>query len=77
MKNQPVTLKAEKRDVLKKKVKSLRKDGILPANVFGKKIKSQAIMLPMSDFLTAYAKAGETGLIELNIGKEKNPVLVS
>lgn len=77
MKNQSVTLKAEKRDVLKKKVKSLRKDGILPANVFGKKIKSQAIMLPMSDFLTAYAKAGETGLIELNIGKEKNPVLVS
>lgn len=77
MKTEQITLKAEKRDVLKKKVKSLRKEGILPCNVFGKKIKSQAIMLPLNDFLTAYTKAGETGLIELSIGTSKSPVLVS
>jgi len=77
MKTKSITLKAEKRDVLKKKVKSLRKGGILPANVFGKKVKSQAIMLPMNDFITAYDMAGETGLIELSIGTSKSPVLVS
>lgn len=70
------TLKAEKRDTLGRKVKKLRSQGILPANVFGKKVKSLSVQTDYSDFEKMYKEAGETGLIDLQIGKEKRPVLV-
>lgn len=71
-----VTLKAEKRELSGRKVKQLRKSGIIPANVFGKKVKSQAIQLDSKEFKLVYEKTGETGLIELTIGSEKKPVLI-
>jgi large subunit ribosomal protein L25 len=72
-----ITLKAEKRSVTGRKVKKLRREGMLPANLFGKKIKSESIQLPVNEFMAAYKEAGETGLIELTLGGTKRPVLVS
>jgi len=71
-------LKAKKRKVLGRKVKKLRKKEILPANVYGKDIKSQALKLSEKDFLEVYQKAGETGIVELKVGssKKKRPVLI-
>lgn len=64
-----------------RKVSRLRREGLLPANVFGKKVKSQAIAVAMKDFKEVFAKAGETGLINLVIedkGKaDERAVLVS
>ena len=50
----------------------------MPANVFGKKIKSTSVMVETDAFATIYKEAGETGLIELTIESEKEtrPVLV-
>jgi len=59
------TLKAKKRKVFGRKVKRLRDDGILPANIYGKKVKSEAIKVSLSDFVKTFEKAGETGLVEL------------
>lgn len=70
------TLKANKRTVLGHKVKNLRKSGLLPANIYGKKIKSLAVEIVEKDFTSIFAKVGETGLIELAVGDEKKPVLV-
>lgn len=70
-------LKAEERKLTGRKVKRLRKEGLLPANVYGKKVKSIAITLKESEFLPVYKEAGETGLIELDLGKEKKAVLVA
>lgn len=70
------TLKAEPRKTQGRKVKNLRLGGTLPANIFGKKIKSLAIELPLKAFEEVYKKVGETGLIELTVGKETRPVLV-
>lgn len=70
------TLKAEVRKTQGRKVKNLRKGGTLPANIFGKKVKSLAIELPLKSFEQTYKKVGETGLIELSVGKETRPVLV-
>lgn len=70
-------LKAEKRDVVGRKVKRLRREGILPANLFGKGIKSQTIQLPLNEFEKVYAQAGETGIIELQLGKTVHPALVA
>ncbi|MBI5465627.1 50S ribosomal protein L25 [Candidatus Gottesmanbacteria bacterium] len=70
-------LKAEKRKITGRKVKKLRQQGILPANIYGKGIKSLAVQLPVKDFLKVYEAAGETGIIELSLGQAKpDPVLV-
>lgn len=70
-------LTAEKRKVTGRKVKALRKQGILPANIYGKDIKSLAVQIPVKDFLRVYEQAGVTGIIELSVGDgESHPVLV-
>lgn len=71
------TLEAQVRKITGRKVKTLRKEGILPANVFGKKTKSQSLQLKLSDFSKIYQKVGETGLVLLMIGKEEKPVLIA
>ena len=65
------TLESKKRTITGRKVKSLRKEGILPANIYGKGIKSLAIEMPLKEFSKIYSKAGETGLIELIIAGTK------
>ncbi len=70
-------LAAEKRKLEGRKVKTLREQGILPANIFGKNVKSLAVQVPAKEFLKVYKDAGETGIIELAVGDgEAHPVLV-
>ena len=71
-----ITLKAQKRKVVGRKVKTLRQKGLLPANLYGKKIASQALELTLSDFQKASEKAGTTGVIELQIGTQTIPTLI-
>jgi large subunit ribosomal protein L25 len=70
------SLTAKSRKILGRKVKKLRKEGLLPANLYGKKIKSQALELSEADFLKIYKQEGETGLIDLKIDSQVHPVLV-
>jgi len=67
------SLKATKRDVFGRKVKRLRKEGLIPANVFGKKVKSEDLSVNGKEFSEVFEKAGETQIIHLN----DKPVLVS
>lgn len=72
-----IKLNAEIRKVIGKKVKQLRAKDLIPGNIYGRKIKSQAIQLSLKEFLSVFEKAGETGLIELKIGPEEaRPVLI-
>lgn len=71
-----VTLSAQKRTVTGRKVKKLRHDGLIPANLFGKKVKSQAVQVLEKEFITVFSKSGETGLVELLIDKVSHPVLI-
>jgi len=68
-----ISLKVGKRKVLGKKAKKLRRQGILPANIYGKKVKSLAVQVSLKDFLPVYKKTGETGIIEIVVEGEKNP----
>jgi len=70
------SLSAEPRKITGKKVKKLRREGVLPANVYGKDIKSQSIQLPQKDFDSVFKEAGETGLVELKVGKQTIPTLI-
>lgn len=62
---------AEKRTLEGKKVKNLRKQGIIPANVYGKDIKSENLQLNLKDFEKTYQEAGKTGIIELILGSDE------
>lgn len=73
---QAVPLKAEKRTVLGRKVKTLRKQGIIPAHVFGHKIKTEHVQVAESEFAKVFEKTGETGIIDLAVDSQKKPVLV-
>ncbi|OGM09796.1 hypothetical protein A2W13_01280 [Candidatus Woesebacteria bacterium RBG_16_36_11] len=69
-------LKAEKREITGRKVKRMRKEGILPGNIYGKNIKSVSLMVKEKDFEDMFKKVGETSLLQIELGKEKRPVLV-
>lgn len=69
-------LVAQKRTVLGRKVKTLRKDGLIPAHVFGHKIQTIHIQVKNTDFSKVFEKTGETGIIDLAVDGQKHPVLV-
>ncbi|OGM02594.1 hypothetical protein A2115_01085 [Candidatus Woesebacteria bacterium GWA1_41_8] len=71
-----ITLKAEQRKLTGRKVKRLRKDGILPANIFGKNEKSQSLQVDLKQFEQVFKQAGETNLVELMVGSKKTPTLI-
>ena len=61
-----ISLKADKREIIGRKVKKLRQEGKIPANIFGKKIESQAIVVDLKEFEEVFEKAGETQIVDLN-----------
>lgn len=71
-----IKLKVEKRKVLGRKVKRLRKEGFLPVNLYGKGIQSQALQVPLADFEKVFKEAGETQLVELAFDSTVHPVLI-
>lgn len=68
-----ITLKSQKRELFGRKVNRLRKQGLIPANVFGNKINSYAVSVDNKEFTEVFKKSGETQIIDLD-GKS---VLVS
>lgn len=73
---QKTELKAEKRTLEGRKVKKLRKEGILPANVYGKKIKSESVQVDLKEFEKVFKEIGETGLLTLKVDDKEKPVLI-
>src|SRR6202011_170019 len=69
-------LKVDKREIVGKKVKKLRKQGILPGNIYGKDITSLSVQVPIKEFEHVYKQTGETGLVDLEIDGKKRPVLI-
>ena len=69
-------LKVEKRSLLGKKVRKLRKEGILPANVYGRDMKSASVQVPLKDFLNIFREVHETGLVDLAYDSQTLPVLI-
>jgi large subunit ribosomal protein L25 len=61
------TLKASPRTVVGKKVASLRRQGILPATVYGKGVDNLTIQVNSREFGLLFRKAGRTGVITLEL----------
>lgn len=68
---------AKKRTITGAKVKKLRREGQIPASLYGKKVKSENLQIDEKKFLKVYEEAGDTKLVDLKIeGGEKYPVLI-
>lgn len=69
-------LEVQPRKVIGKKVKKLRKEGLLPANIYGKDIKSTAVQIPYQDFEKTFKEEGQTGLIDVTLDGQVSPSLI-
>jgi len=63
----------QKRTTTGRAVKNLRKSGIVPANVFGKHIKSALVQVNAKDFSKLFTQVGESSLVYLEVEGEKEP----
>lgn len=72
------TFKADLRTITGRKVKSLRKLGLIPAVVYGKQAKTANLQILAKDFGKLHSQAGESTLIYLQVigEKEERPVLI-
>lgn len=67
---------AEKRDILGKKVRSLRKQGFLPAVVYGGGKQAEPVSIKEADFSKLWKSAGESTIVELVLDGQKKNVLI-
>lgn len=76
MANERASLKVKAREIIGKRIKNLRKDGQIPAIIYGKNRKNQLVSLDGLEFNKVIAQTGETSLIEVDDGINKIPCIV-
>ena len=68
-----IELKMQKREVLGKKVKNLRLEGLVPAVLYGRETDSIPLQVEEKELNRVFAQAGGHRLIALKIGKSRKP----
>ncbi|HUV57071.1 MAG TPA: 50S ribosomal protein L25 [Dehalococcoidales bacterium] len=68
-----LTLRVSNRDVLGKKTRFLRREGITPVHLFGHNLNSLALQCDTAQLQQLIAQAGMTKLLNLEIENEKQP----
>jgi large subunit ribosomal protein L25 len=72
-----VELKATRREVLGKKVKQLRRQGIIPANIYGHNVESLAVQVKADDLKHVIKTAGRNDIIYVRLdGEEPRPTFL-
>ena len=69
-------LSANTRTVLGNSVRKLRKQGLLPAVLYGQNFNSLPIQIDKKIFLKLYKQVGKTNVIDLSVGSQTLPVIV-
>lgn len=69
------TIEAQPREVTGKQVNRLRRDGLVPAVVYGPGIESVAVQIPYRPLEVLLMHAGGTNLIDVKVGKKTHTVL--
>ena len=73
---QKIEIKAEKRERVGKSLSSVRNQGVLPAVVYGHNFKSTPIQVNLKEFEKAYAEAGESSLVYMDLDGKNLPVII-
>lgn len=76
LKADKLTLTASIRKIVGKKVNKLRKEGIVPANIYGVDFKSTSVSLHAKEFIKIYRNARETGIVYTKLDGKEVPVLI-
>lgn len=72
-----IKLAAKTREVFGRKTKKGKKEGMIPAVIYGHGIKTKSLWVSSLDFSRLLKKSGESAIIELDIdNKSKNNVLI-
>src|SRR5690242_11869130 len=72
-----ISLQLENRTLIGKKVKRLRREGILPATVYGKGVGPFSVQVDARTFSSVLRQAGGTSLVELAIpGQPKQSAFI-
>lgn len=69
-----IELEVTNREILGKKVSSLRRQGITPVHLFGHSIKSMALQCDTARLQRVLAEAGKTRLVSLILDNEETPM---
>jgi large subunit ribosomal protein L25 len=70
---QKIQLKVDSRDITGKKVRFLRKRGIVPVHLFGHNVNSVSLQGDAVELHKVLSQAGKTMLIDLKIGEDQKP----
>lgn len=68
-----IELQVTTREILGKKVRFLRRQGITPVHLFGHNVKSLALQCDTAQLQRVLAQAGKTRLVSLHLDKGKKP----
>jgi len=68
-----IELKVTSREILGKKVRFLRRQGVIPVHLYGPGIESMALQCDTTELQRVLDEAGKTQLISLKIDNEKKP----
>lgn len=71
-----VLLQAGPRNVVGRKVKSLRRQDLVPAVIYGNGLKPLSIQIPVREFERVYAEAGESTVVYLSVDGQDYPTII-
>lgn len=67
------TIVVQPRSVIGKKVKTLRREGILPGNIYGKGLESKAVQMDGREFVRIARASGVRSMFKLSVEGESEP----
>ncbi len=69
-------LQAQERNVFGNRVNALRREGMIPAELYGHGVPNLHLSVAAKEFGKLYAAAGENTVITIEIGKQKFPAII-
>lgn len=76
-KKEKIIMHAKVRKIIGKQTRALRKEGIIPANIYGKNFTSQTIALNKKEFFDTFKTAGETNIVYVILDDKEIPTLIN
>lgn len=70
-------LQVQKREKFGRAVKSLRREGLIPAELYGHGIANEHLSVPAKEFAKVLKTAGENTIVNIVLNGEKRPVLIN
>lgn len=70
-------LSVQKRNKFGKAVRTLREQGLIPAELYGKGVENLHLAIPVKEFRKVFKEVGESSMINVVVDDQKRPVVIS